>query len=266
MTPWADIIVPTHGQTEKTVRCLRSLRAFTSSYRVLWVDNGSSPASRAAVIDELRAHADHASFWAADRLGFVGAANLGLRLALGPLDSGSPYVALLNNDVVVTKGWLERLRGVLDRERTVHAVGPVTSECQSWQSFLNAGKVVLAFQVPQGFHGLGVDERAARLAYCYGDLWRPCRMLAFFCTLFRKDVFRDVGLLDDGFEEGLGDDDDFCIRMAANAMRCALVMGCYVHHDHRSTFASLYSDSEIDDMSRRHLERFREKHGEEARV
>ena len=91
-------------------------------------------------------------------------------------------------------------------------------------------------------------------------------MLAFFCTLFRKDVFREIGFLDPSFEDGLGDDDDLCKRMADAGLSCALSMGTYVHHDHRSTFAALYSDNELDDMSERHLERYREKHGEEARV
>jgi GT2 family glycosyltransferase len=266
MKPWADIIIPTHGQTEKTIRCLKSMRESTSSYRILWVDNGSSTESRSAVMDELRAHVDHASFWTADRLGFIGAVNLGLRMSLEVLDSGSPYVAILNNDIVVMDGWLDRMRGILDSDGSVHAVGPVTSECSSWQSFLNAGQVVGTFQIPQGFKDLDMPGRAAKLAYCYGDVWRPCRMLAFFCTLFRKDVFRSIGILDDKFEDGLGDDDDLCKRMADAGMGCALSMGTYVHHDHRSTFSALYSDQEIDDMSHRHLALYREKHGEEAKV
>jgi GT2 family glycosyltransferase len=261
-----DILIPTYGQPDKTLRCLDSVRDCTDDYRVVWVDNGSSGRSRDVVLERLASHPDYVSIWSAGRLGFVGAVNLGLKVSMEALPTMSEYVVLLNNDVVVSPGWLDRMVGVLESEPSVFAVGPVTGECQSWQSFLNVGGVLPVFQVPDGFAELGLAGRAEKLAYCCGDLWRPCRMLAFFCTVFRKEVFRKVGYLDPGFEEGLGDDDDMSRRMADAGMARAVSLGTYVHHDHRSTFAAIFSDRELEDMRDRHLGVYRRKHGEDASV
>ena len=261
-----DIIVPTCGQTEFTRRCLKSVRRHTGRCRLIWVDNGSQKASRRAVMEELQGLPEHVAVWSGDRLGFVGATNLGLRLSLSKLDGGAEYVAFLNNDVEVTSGWLDRMSSVLDREPTIHAIGPVTSECQSWQSFSNVGKVVPVFQIPAGFEALGTDARADKLGYCYGDLWKPCHMLAFFCTLFRRSVFEKVGMLDAGFGDGLGDDDDLCKRMRDAGMLCALSLGTYVFHNHRTTFSGLYDDKALDDLSEKHHRLYEQKHGERASV
>jgi GT2 family glycosyltransferase len=261
-----DIIVPTCGQTEFTRRCFESIRNCTDLYRVIWIDNGSSYTSRKAVMEELTKMPQHMAVWSSERLGFVGATNLGLRMALDIAPTDSPYVAFLNNDVEVTPGWLSRMVDLLDKEPDIHAVGPIASECQSWQSYTNAGKVVPVFQIPRDFDKQDLSGRAQTLAYVYGDLWRPCSMLAFFCTVIRKDVFKVIGRLDKQFEEGLGDDDDFCKRMRDAHMQCALSMGTYVFHNHRTTFAGLYSDQEIDALSQKHHDLYRKKHGEEAKV
>jgi GT2 family glycosyltransferase len=91
-------------------------------------------------------------------------------------------------------------------------------------------------------------------------------MLAFFCTLFRKEVFQKVGYLDEDFGIGYGDDDDFCQRMRQHKMKCAVAYGAYVYHDHQSTFSSMYSKDEIEKMKKSKLALFKQKHNEEARV
>jgi len=261
-----DIIIPTCGQTGFTKNCFRSLRENTDIYRVIWVDNGSSRHSRQEVMKELQTMPQHMSVWSSERLGFVGATNLGLRMALEVSPTDSPYIVFLNNDVEVTSGWLSRMTGLLDREPEIHAIGPITSECHSWQSFLNAGLVVPTFQIPHEFEALDTIGRANALAYAYGDLWRSCNMLAFFCTVIRKSVFKTIGYLDKQFKEGLGDDDDFCKSMRDENLQCALSMGTYVFHNHRTTFSGLYSNREIDVLSAEHHTIYRQKHGESAKV
>jgi len=113
---------------------------------------------------------------------------------------------------------------------------------------------------------MNLEQRADKMDYCFGGLYRMVSMLAFFCVVFRREVFDKVGFLDESFGVGLGDDDDFCYRMWQANMRCALSMGTYVHHEHRSTFKMLYTDKQYQDMKRERLARFQEKHGVESRV
>ncbi len=261
-----DIIIPTFRQEDFTVRCMRSLRQHTADYRLIWVDNGSGAKSRDFVMGEFAHHPGSVQLWMPENQGFIKAVNTGLRLILNRFTPQNGNIVLLNNDVEVTAGWLDRMTRVLERDLHVKAVGPVTGECSSWQSYVTAKMGVPVFQTPDGFEMMNTEERAAKLDYCYGDLFGRCRMLAFFCTLFRREVFQKVGLLDERFGVGLGDDDDLCRRMKAQNMICALSMGTYVFHNHRTTFKALYSEDQLKAMQEERKQTFMDKHGEEAKV
>jgi GT2 family glycosyltransferase len=84
--------------------CLASIRAQTVPARIVLFDNGSKrPTKNADVRSETN-------------LGFAGGANAALR------HSSAPYVALVNNDVVLRPDWLEQVRDALDRDEHLAAV------------------------------------------------------------------------------------------------------------------------------------------------
>ncbi|HET8774896.1 MAG TPA: glycosyltransferase family 2 protein [Thermoanaerobaculia bacterium] len=85
--------------------CVASIRAQTvQPSRVIVFDNGSkTPTPNATARSETN-------------LGFAGGANAALRL------SNAPYVALVNNDVVLEPGWLAYVRDALDRDAQLAAV------------------------------------------------------------------------------------------------------------------------------------------------
>jgi GT2 family glycosyltransferase len=97
-----DIIIPTHYLPDMTVACLHSIREHTSDYRVVWVDDGSSEASKQQVREAL-ADMPHVAVILDRNLGFVQATNAGMR------ESDGSHLCLLNNDTEVEAGWLERL-------------------------------------------------------------------------------------------------------------------------------------------------------------
>jgi GT2 family glycosyltransferase len=216
-------------------------------------------------MDEVMKHRGAVPVWLPENLGFIKAINIGLTLSVKKF-GGVGNVALLNNDVEVTEGWLDRMSRSMERDQTVKAVGPVTGECKSWQSYENAGVSVPVFTPPEGFAEMDTEGRARSLADCYGELAGRCGMLAFFCTVFKREVFEKIGFLDEAFGVGLGDDDDFCKRMKSAGMRCFLSMGTYVFHNHRTTFRELYSEQEISDMQADRKKVYRDKHGEDAKV
>jgi GT2 family glycosyltransferase len=84
--------------------CLASLRAQTVAHRVVLFDNGSSrPTPNATARSQVN-------------LGFAGGANAAFRLCT------APYVAIVNNDVVLDPDWLEHVQGALDRDDKLAAV------------------------------------------------------------------------------------------------------------------------------------------------
>jgi GT2 family glycosyltransferase len=85
-------------------------------------------------------------------------------------------------------------------------------------------------------------------------------MLAFFCTMFKREVFDRVGLLDEAFGVGFGDDDDYCRRVLNLGYNMALVQDLIIPHHHRTTFKQLYSTNTITSLQDNAINRFYKKH------
>ena len=262
----ADIIVPTYGQTDHTLRCFKSIREHSPHARLIWVDDGSSRSSRDAVQEEIQKMPEYRSVWLGGNHGFIKAVNVGLTLVNDVWKTDSDYVVICNNDIEVTHGWLDRMIGVMERDTSVYGVGPVTSECKSWQSYLNANQVTKGYQIPEGLANMDTEERGETHESVYEDQYRRCWMLAFFCVVFRKEVFQKIGQLDESFGAGYGDDDDFCKRMNDSGMKCAISWGTYVFHNHRTTFSAKYGEDEVAVMQAKAHQIYKNKHGEAAHV
>ena len=92
-----SIVIVTHNQLSYTQLCLESIAAATSEpYELIVVDNGSTDDTPAY----LRSRTDVRFIANHDNRGFPAACNQGIRAARGH------HVVLLNNDTLVTDGWL----------------------------------------------------------------------------------------------------------------------------------------------------------------
>jgi GT2 family glycosyltransferase len=108
----ASIIVPCWNQVEFTRHCLRAVFRHTRrQFELVVIDNGSNDGTGvylAGVQDPSAAPVTIISN--ARNVGFPAAINQGLQAARGE------YLVLLNNDAVVTDGWLEQLVALAEME------------------------------------------------------------------------------------------------------------------------------------------------------
>lgn len=223
-----SIVIPAYNQSDFTIKCLKSIREFTTDYRVILVDNGSDPKELEIVEKELENH-EYLLVRNARNVGFVKAINQGLTL------STDSFVVLLNNDTKVVADWIEKLKFPLQQEEKIAACGPTTTTFDCWQ----------------GREKLGEGYRVLP----------PSAMLAFFCVMLKKEAIDCVGLLDENFGVGLADDDDYCHRLKQAGYTLALAQSLRIPHYHRTTFKSLYTSKQIDEMTTNGLALFRQKHG-----
>ena len=231
-----DIIIPHYGAgelTEVCLRCLRSIKQHTDSdeYRIILVDNASPDPD--PVRNALSFH-PHLYVRNTENLGFIKATNQGIRLAT------APYVVLMNNDAEAAHNWLEKMRHAFDVHPQVGLAGPLSTAWDSWQGrwIPTKGK-----------------DRSANFDRVH--LLAANRMLAFFCVMIARSVFDKIGLLDESYGVGFGDDDEFCRRAERAFILLALVQDLRIPHAHRTTFKALYSDEQIRNMQTAALAKFK---------
>lgn len=237
VTAIADVIIPTFNQAPLTIACLRSLAAMREPerIRVLWIDNGSDDAQWREVERELGAlRLRHLDVPVGENLGFVKATNIGLAL------STAPYVVFLNNDTECPPDWLDKLLEVLEKQPTVGAVGPRSSSPHQWQGQIS-------------HDGVWGEAPCALL----GDH----QMLAFFCTMFRREAIVQCGYLSEEYAMGLGDDDDFCAKLQQAGWRLAIRLDLTVLHHHRATFKDVFGEGGWDELQAKNLAHFKRKWG-----
>ena len=101
----ASIIVPCWNQLEFTRQCMAALmRCTRSAWELIVVNNGSTDGTNDYLAGVQDASAVPVTLIAnSTNLGFPAAVNQALKYARGE------YLVLLNNDAVVTEGWLEQL-------------------------------------------------------------------------------------------------------------------------------------------------------------
>lgn len=226
-----DIIIPSWNQSTYVINCLRSIKEHSSDYRVIFVDNNSLQTELDTILPVLDT-LPHLYIKMFQNEGFVKATNEGIRY------SGSPYIVLMNNDTEATSGWLDKLVQPLIEHNNVGLSGPLTTTKLSWQGTYR-----------KDLSGYRILDKG---------------MVAFFCTMFKREVFENVGLLDEDFGVGFGDDDNYCDRCFKKGYKMALVQDLIIPHHHRSTFKSLYSTEEIKTMQSDALKLFYKKKNESS--
>jgi glycosyltransferase involved in cell wall biosynthesis len=126
-SPLVSIVILCCNQSAITRLCLESLARHTpEKHQLLLVDNGSTDETP-SVLDAF-ARAGHAGLKELSilrnesNLGFAAGVNQALRRASGD------FIVLLNNDTVLTPGWLAGLLGVALHVPHAGLIGPVSNE------------------------------------------------------------------------------------------------------------------------------------------
>jgi len=223
--PRASLLVVTYGNLALTRLCLASVQRAAGAlpFELIVVDNASSdetvPFLRGVEdggLLPLRVHANR------DNLGFAAANNQAAKLARGDV------LVFLNNDTVVTPGWLERLVAHLDREPRLGLVGPVTNSCG------NAAEVPVDYPDLDGMFAFAERYTAAHL----GEL-DELSMLALFCAAMPRTLWDQVGGLDERYRVGMFEDDDLAMAVRRRGRQVRVARDVFVHHFGGAAFSRL---------------------------
>jgi GT2 family glycosyltransferase len=242
--PLVSILVVTHDGLAWTRMCLGSIDRRTDwpRFEVIVADNASTDATRQWLGDEERRGSLRVVLLPENR-SFAAGVNAAAAASRGE------FLCLLNNDTVVTRGWLSALVRHLERDSTIGMIGPSTNE------IANEARVEVGYRELRH-----LDSWSRGFTRSRAGRAEPIPMLAMFCALLRREVFDRIGPLDERFEIGMFEDDDYARRLAAEGLRLAVARDSFVHHAGRGSFRAL-PDAEYRRIFEENRRRYEEKWG-----
>jgi len=225
MTPSASIVVLTYNNLDYTRQCLESLYAKTDTpeFELIVVDNASTDSTRIYLETLAAEHPNCRVILNEKNEGFARGNNMGAAAATGK------YLVFLNNDTLVTEGWLAGLIRHL-QDPAIGMVGPVTN------SSGNETRIAVDYQDLKD-----LDAFAKRRNQAYAGQSSEVPMLPFLCVALRREVFESVGPLDERFGLGFFEDDDFALRLKEQGFQIRVAEDVFIHHFGSASFSRLDS-------------------------
>lgn len=244
--PKVAIVIVSFFKLDYLELCLQSIfeRTHYPNYEVIVVDNGSDE----PVVEYLRkleaSEPRLRVIFNGANLGFAKANNIGIAAA----DDAEHFV-LLNDDTIVTTGWLSKLVDYL-RNPEVGLVGPVTN----W-----AGNEA---RIEPGYSDVAdLESFAQSYTTEHAGEHMDIAVAALFCTAFSRALIDDIGVLDERYAIGMFEDDDFSKRVRQAGRRVVCAEDIYVHHWGRASFEQLDQD-EYNRIFEENRQKYEDKWGE----
>ncbi|MFC1514289.1 glycosyltransferase family 2 protein [Candidatus Omnitrophota bacterium] len=210
-----DIIIAVWNRKELTRSCIESIAANTRfSYRIIIIDNASQEPTR-SYLESLRndARFEFILIRNEENLGNTMAVNQGLKAASAEL------ICNLNNDTMVTEGWLEEMAAIANADKNIGMVVPSLDT-----------KGLARDPSPEDLRAY-----ARQLAEHKGQ-YLELGITSGFCLLIKRAVVEKIGLWDEVFSPGYFDDTEYIMRAKRAGFIPVSARGAFVYHREHGSF------------------------------
>ena len=204
--------------TQAMVTSLQGSLPTGLTHEIILVDDGSTDGTREWLATMERQGAPFRVVLNEKNLGYAGANNRGAATACGD------FLALLNNDLILSSGWLEPMLAV--HHALSHRAGLIGNIQYNAQTGAvdHAGVFINHRGKPEHLTELPLFRRWRAL-----DARRVVDAVTGACALVRRSLFLELGGFDEGFANG-GEDVDFCLRSRAGGSISGVALRSAVRH------------------------------------
>lgn len=213
----------TCNQLELTKQCIESVKKYTSeAYELIIVDHGSTDGT----LQYLEQDKELVIIKNESNLGIAKGCNQGVEVARGN------YFLFLNNNTIVTSGWLTAMIRECECNDRVGMVGPVTNYASGHH------------QIQVAYTELSeLDQFAEDHVRKYANQSVEVRRLVGFCLLVKRAVLEEIGGFDERYGMGNYEDDDLCLRAIQAGYQLKVVYDSFIHHIPHATMNKLEEEA-----------------------
>jgi GT2 family glycosyltransferase len=225
--PKVNIVIISYNNLPYTKLCIDSILQKTAypNYEIIIVDNNSEEKTKTYLQELKESNNNITVIFNQANFGFAKANNIGIA------NSKGKFIILLNNDTIVTRGWIGGLVKYLERDKKLALVGPVTNNCG------NESRIDIEYSDIDDMDVAAEEYTSKNTNNLYTDI----NMLAMFCVTFRKELIDEIGYIDECFGIGMFEDDDFSLRVKLHGYKLACAEDVFIHHYGSASFSKLHS-------------------------
>lgn len=208
-----SILILNHNGGDHLRKCLLAIQGFTDvPYELIVIDNGSTDGSQGLL----------GAFDARDLTVVENPTNIGCPpgRAQGMALANGDYVVFLDNDTVVTPGWLRRFIGHAESDPAIGLLGPSTN-------FISGPQMLPDVSYEDTRELVAV---AAEIAANRAGVLEPTTRLVGFCMFIRRAVIDRIGCCDATFGRYGFEDDDYSLRAALAGFDAYIARDVFIHH------------------------------------
>lgn len=255
-----NIIIVTWNACDYTKYCIDSIRRYTDvPYHLTVVDNGSTDET----LNYLRFQPDVRVIVNKENVGYGGAINQGYEA------EPTHFVCAMNNDIVVSPGWLKTMTQTLRENPDIGLLGTLrpASFCLHPDGNRNTRMVLKetmgeTLPNPEEWlkkycHPFGYQDFCNEVKRVNNFGLRivdgPPSFISTCCVLANSDVIEEVGgLADTRFLKYGSEDADLCWRISTAGYKVGITSETYIHHyKHISTEADNFDREKLTEENNR---------------
>ena len=221
-----NIVIVTWNACDYTRYCIDSIRRYTDyPYHLTVVDNGSTDET----LDYLRSQPDIRVIANKENVGYGGAINQGFEA------EPTRFVCVMNNDIVVSPGWLETMIQTLQENSEIGLLGTliptgiVLKETRG-ETLPNPEEWLKRYCHPFSYQDF-CDEVKRTNNFGLRTVDGPPSFVSTCCALVNREIIKQVGgLADPRFFKYGSEDVDLCWRISTAGYKVAITPEVYIHH------------------------------------